>query len=120
MLGDCRDELGNPIACRGNGSKHRRTPVSQISQRDIRASEVSFVHDDNMSHFQQPGLHGLYFITEAGRQDRDHSVSESNDVEFILTDSDCLDQNDLVSGRFQYQRCIAGCTPLDPENGPAF
>src|SRR5262245_46906697 len=108
MLGDRRDKLRNPFACRGSNPEHGRTPVSQLPQRRIRSCKISFVDNDNMSDFQQPGFHRLDLIAQTGCYDCYNGVSDINNVHFVLTDTNRLDQNDLVPGRLQYQCGIAG------------
>src|SRR5262249_38446617 len=61
------------------------------------------------SHFQQPGFHRLYLITKTGRYNRYDRMSHLHHFHFVLTDSDRLDHNDLVSSRLQHHRCVASC-----------
>jgi hypothetical protein len=101
VFGDRGDELGDPFAARGDGPEHGRTAVSQIPQGDICASTICFIHDNDVSYFQQARLHRLHLIAEAGCHDRDDRVGDINDVYFVLTDPNGFDQNDFVPSRLQ-------------------
>ena len=90
-----------------DGAEYGRIPVSQVSQGGIRAGKISFVDDDDVSHFQQPGFHRLHLVAETRRHDCHDGVGDINHVHFVLTDSNGLDKNHIVPRRLQYHRSVA-------------
>ncbi len=47
-------------------------------------------------------------VAQARRHHCHDDVRDIDDVDFILADPDSLDQDYIIAGCFQYQRCIAG------------
>ena len=79
----------------------QRERALELLHGALRALAVGLVDDQDVGDLQQPRLHGLNVIAEAGRGDEDAHVGHLGDVDLALAGADGLDQNDVLPRRVQ-------------------
>src|SRR6185312_10787197 len=101
-------ENASSIGC--NGLNDRRSPiVTADGQRlhganfafdAIGAFPVALVDHEHVRNFHNAGFDRLHIVSHSGHENYDGDLREAHDINFILTDSDSLDEDNV------FPRCI--------------
>src|SRR5882724_1014974 len=117
-FGDGRGEIVDAFVLRGDRSNDRRMPaVSGHYQRkhgvnlffqSVGTFAIRFVENEDVSDLHQASFHVLNVVAQTGHQNDDHAISEANDVNFVLADSDGFDEDLMLARSVEKQRHFGG------------
>ena len=74
----------------------------------VGAFAVRLVHDEDVGDFHDAGLERLHVVAGAGHERDDRDVGRADDVDLVLTDAHRLDDDDVLAGRVEHERGVAG------------
>ena len=82
----------------------------RLDRRDeaIGAFTVRLVDHEDVGDLHDAGLERLHLVAGAGHQRDDRDVGGADDVDFVLADADGLDDDDVLAGRVEHERRVAG------------
>jgi hypothetical protein len=113
-FGDGGGEIVDAFVFGGDGSKDGRMPaVSGHYQRKhglellfeaVGAFAIGFVEDEDVGDFHQAGFHVLNIVAQAGYENDDYTIGETNDVDFVLADADGFDEDLMFARGVKEQR----------------
>ena len=112
-------ELRHPPAARRNRLHDRRPPFPGAVglQRQVpldRRHEpigpfaIGLVHHEDVGDLHDAGLERLHIVAGAGHQRHDRHVGRADDVHFVLSDADGLDDDDVLARRIEHEGGVAG------------
>ena len=100
-LDDRRPPFAGPIGLqRQVGFDRRHQPVGSLT--------VGLVHHEHVGNLHDAGLERLDLVAGARHECHDRDVRRADDVHFVLTDADGLDDDDVFAGRVEHERNVAG------------
>src|ERR1700733_862924 len=90
----CMLQLFDARATDGDGSNHRRYPISVLCRQRLHRSDLLFhpvgavaialVDHKNIGNFHNAGLDALYIVAHAWYQHNEGDVGQAHDIDFIL------------------------------------
>jgi hypothetical protein len=98
--------------------------MGKRQQREDRAlhlfdsGPVALIDDKDVPDFHDAGLEGLNVITHPGNQHDNGDIGELDDIDFVLPDSDGLDENGVSSRRVKNANNVC-CGSGEPPQGTA-
>ena len=133
---DCGEEWVNSLARRAYGLHDGRNPV--FARRVVRCAErlhranlllhsigaiaVSFVDGEDVGDLHNARLEALHIVSHSRDKHDDSDIGQADDLDFILSDANGFDKENISSAGFDHLRYVAcGCgkTTQRPARGHA-
>ena len=77
-----------------------------LGDRAVRAVVISFINDEDVRDFHEPGLERLHLVAGAWHDGDDRRVRRAHDLHLALANADGLDQNDVHAGPVHHERHV--------------
>ena len=113
-------EIVDAAIFRGDGANDGRMPaIAGHDEREhgvkllfeaISAFAIGFVEDENIANFHQAGFHVLDVVAEAGDEDDENAIGETDDIDFVLADADGFDEDLALACGVEEKRNFSGGT----------
>ena len=86
----------------------QRLQGADLALHAFGAFAVALVDHEDVGDLHDAGLDGLHIVAHAGDENHNGDVGEAHDVDFILTDADGLDQDDVAAGGVEHGGDVGG------------